>query len=318
MTTATANRVLPAHRVGKRIQGAKTIQEALAAANLAGEVKVSETPVSSAILTPNGVSTLTIADKFITYRETSDGVTPLGVVGSRYVPIQDLEAFDFLNLLIDESGLEVAGVGSMSRGKQTIIQMKIPTSIKVGGYDDVDLYLLAQNSHDGSTAFNVAVTPVRLRCTNQVRMALRTSKSKIAIKHTSSALTKVAQARETLKMVFEYQESFEREVEKLLSQEFLTDEYEKFVETLVPLDYKNASKAQITTAENTRQDLMNLWYADTQAPIFGSKWGAYNAVAEYADWIKPVRGAGDKEALRAERILSGATEELKNKALALL
>lgn len=318
MTTATANRVLPAHRVGKRVQGAKTIQEALAAANLAGEVKVSETPVSSAILTPNGVSTLTIANKFITYRETAKGVTPLGVVGNRYVPIQDLEAFDFLNLLIDESGLEVEGVGSMSRGKQTIIQMKIPTSIMVGGYDQVDLHLLAQNSHDGSTAFNVAVTPVRLICTNQVRMALRTSKAKIAIKHTSSALTKVAQARETLKMVFEYQESFEREVEKLLSQEFLTDEYEKFVETLVPLDYKNASKAQITMAENTRQDLMNLWYADTQAPIFGSKWGAYNAVAEYADWIKPVRGSGDKEALRAERILSGATEELKNKALALL
>ena len=80
MTTATANRVLPAHRVGKRVQGAKTIQEALAAANLAGEVKVSETPVSSAILTPNGVSTLTIADKFITYRETAEGFILLGAI----------------------------------------------------------------------------------------------------------------------------------------------------------------------------------------------------------------------------------------------
>ena len=318
MTTATANRVLPAHRVGKRVQGAKTIQEALAAANLAGEVKVSETPVSSAILTPNGVSTLTIADKFITYRETAEGVTPLGVVGNRYVPIQDLEAFDFLNLLIDESGLEVAGVGSMSRGKQTVIQMKIPTSIKVGGYDDVDLYLLAQNSHDGSTAFNVAVTPVRLRCTNQVRMALRTSKSKIAIKHTSSAITKVAQARETLKMVFEYQESFEREVEKLISKQFTADDFSGLVTTLLPLDYKNASKAQITTTENARTDLWQLWLAPTQENIKGTKWAAYNAVAEYADWVKPVRGAGDKELLRAERILSGATEELKNKALALL
>jgi len=67
-----------------------------------------------------------------------------------------------------------------------------------------------------------------------------------------------------------------------------------------------------------RGDLLNLWNAPTQDGIRGSKYAAFNAVAEYADWFKPVRGGSDKEVMRAERILTGAGDELKTKALALL
>ena len=320
MTVLAENRVAPAVRLGKRISGATNIQEALANAGLDGEVKVSENPVSTPIITELGVTNLVIPDKFITYRTmpATGELKPLGVVGNRYVPIQDSEAFDFLNLVVDETGASVEGVGTMAGGKQTVMYIKMPNSIKVGGYDQVDLNLMAHNSHDGSTAFTVAVTPMRLFCTNQVRMALKTSKSKISLKHTFGAKAKVAQARETLGLVFDYQEAFELEVERLLAQEFDTDQFTKLVETLLPLDKANASKAQITKTEEAYSTLNGLWYADTQATIFGTKWAAYNAVAEYADWFKPVRGGQDKELIRAERIVSGASDELKNRALALL
>ena len=320
MSVATQNRVAPAVRLGKRISGASSIQEALVSAGLDGEVKVSENPVSTPIITETGVSNLVIPDKFITYRTMAGTgeMRPLGVVGSRYVPIQDIEAFDFLNLVVDETGANVEGVGTMAHGKQTVMYIKMPNTIKVGGYDQVDMNLLAHNSHDGSTAFTVAVTPMRLFCTNQVRMAIKTSKSKISLKHTFGAKAKVAQARETLGLVFEYQTAFEAEVERLIAQEFATSEFEKLVETLMPLDMDNASKAQITKTQEAKATLNGLWYAETQSSIFGTKWAAYNAVAEYADWFKPVRGGSDKELIRAERIVSGASDELKNRALALL
>jgi phage/plasmid-like protein (TIGR03299 family) len=320
MAVLAENRVAPAVRLGKRISGASNIQEALVNAGLDGEVKVSENAVSSPIITDSGVTNLVIPDKFITYRTipATGELKPLGVVGNRYVPIQDSEAFDFLNLVVDEVGATVEGVGTMAGGKRTVMYIKMPNGIKVGGYDQVDLNLLAHNSHDGSTAFTVAVTPMRLFCTNQVRMALKTSKSKISLKHTFGAKAKVAQARETLGLVFEYQTAFEAEVERLIAQEFDTSQFEKLVETILPLDKANASKAQITKTQEAHATLNGLWYADTQATIFGTKWAAYNAVAEYADWFKPVRGGEDKELVRAERIVSGASDELKNRALALL
>ena len=320
MAVLAENRVAPAVRLGKRISGATNIQEALVNAGLDGEVKVSENAVSSPIITDSGVTNLVIPDKFITYRTmpATGELKPLGVVGSRYVPIQDSEAFDFLNHVVDETGATVEGVGTMAGGKQTVMYIKMPNGIKVGGYDQVDLNLLAHNSHDGSTAFTVAVTPMRLFCTNQVRMALKTSKSKISLKHTFGAKAKVAQARETLDLVFDYQIAFEAEVERLISEQYDIDQFRKLTETLLPLDKANASKAQITKTQEAYSTLEGLWYADTQSNIFGTKWAAYNAVAEYADWFKPVRGGEDKELVRAERIVSGASDELKNRALALL
>lgn len=107
MSTIAENRIEPAKRVGSFVRGATSIEEALTLANLDGRVKVSESAVSAPILTSNGVTNLSTNDKFLTYREKANGeLTPLGVVGSRYTPIQDVEAFDFLNLLIDESNAQ--------------------------------------------------------------------------------------------------------------------------------------------------------------------------------------------------------------------
>ena len=319
MSTIAENRIEPAKRVGSFVRGATSIEEALTLANLDGRVKVSESAVSAPILTSNGVTNLSTNDKFLTYREKANGeLTPLGVVGSRYTPIQVVEAFDFLNLLIDESNAQIEVVGTIAKGKQTVMSIKMPSSILVGGMDAVNLGLYASNSHDGSTAFSVSISSIRLRCTNQVAGLVRNAKRKISYKHTSGALGKVAQARQTLEMTFKYQEAFEQEVERLLSERYNAGDFAKLVETLMPLDRANTSKTQIETITASRLDLFNLWSADTQANILNTKWAAYNAVAEYADWIKPVRGGSDKEVIRAERILTGATESLKEKALALL
>jgi len=317
------NRIAPAERIGAFVRGASNIQEALTMANLDGKVKVSESPVSAQVRTMGEfgekLTTLTTGDKFLTYRQKLNGeLTPLGVVGNRYTPIQDVEAFDFLNLLIDESGAEIEVVGTIAKGKQTVMSIKMPSTILVGGMDPIDLGLYATNSHDGSTAFTVSISSIRLRCTNQVAGLVRNAKRKISYKHTLNALGKVAQARQTLEMTFAYQDAFEKEVESLIAAKYSTDEFFGLVQQLMPLDVPNSSKKQFETVTSARIDLMNLWSADTQANIFGTKWAAYNAVAEYADWVKPVRGGSDKEIIRAERILTGSTEMLKEKALALL
>lgn len=304
------------HKLGVVTPNALTAQDALETAQLNWEVKVSEQPVGAIV---DG-KVLTIPDKFVTYRNhPKKGLSALGVVGNRYTPIQNNESFEFLNQIADESGAVFETAGSLGNGERVFMTMKFPQSMTLGGVDVVDNYIMAVNSHDATTAFTVAVTPIRAVCTNTVRLALNNAVSKISLRHTANATAKVQQARETLGVVFKYQEEFQREVERLLSIDMTDSSFNKFVEKLIPLPTrKDATEREVNTVERKRSEIIGLWNAPTQANVKGTAWAAYNAVVEWSDWAKNIRGGEDKTALRAERVILGQGEELKQKAQLLL
>ena len=311
-----SNREVAWHKLGTVTPNALTAEEALQTAQLDWLVKVSESPIQTVV---DG-NTITLENKFLTYRNhPKKGLAALGVVGTRYTPINNLESFNFLNHIADESGAVFETAGSLGNGQRVFMTMKFPETMSCGGVDLINNYIMAVNSHDGSSAFTVAVTPIRAVCTNTVRLALQQAKSKISLKHTAGATAKVQQARETLGIVFKYQEAFEKEIEEMLSIKITDKQFQHFIEALVPEPKKkDASERQINSAEKKRSELTGLWNAPTQQNIAGTAWAAYNAAVEWADWVKPVRGADDKEDLRAERMLFGGSEKFKAKAQLLL
>jgi len=304
------------HKLGTVTENALTAQSALQIAQLDSVVKVSEDPIYTKV---DGKE-IQLDKKFLTYRNhPKKGLTALGVVGSRYTPIQNIEAFDFLNHIADETGAVFETAGSLGNGERVFMTMKFPESMMIGGVDTINNYIMAVNSHDGSSAFIVAVTPIRAVCTNTVRLALNQAKSRVSLKHTIGATTKVQQARETLGIVFRYQEEFEKEVNEMLSIKITDKQYTEFVKTLVPEPkMKDPTERMVNSVEKKRGELMALWNAPTQQNVAGTAWAAYNAVAEWADWVKPVRGGEEKDDLRAERMLFGGAEKLKHRAQLLL
>ena len=305
------------HKLGTVTAGALTSEEALKTAQLDSLVRVSDEPIYTRI---EGEE-IEMPKKFLTYRNhPKKGLTALGVVGTRYTPIQNLEAFEFLNHIADETGAVFETAGSLGNGERVFMTMKFPESMKLAsGQDVIDNYIMAVNSHDGSSAFIVAVTPIRAVCTNTVRLALASAKSKVSLKHTAGATAKVQQARETLGVVFAYQEAFEAEVEAMLSVKVSDAQYKKFIEAVIPEPKKKeVTDRQLNSIEKKRGELMALWNAPTQQNVAGTAWAAYNAVAEWADWVKPIRGGDDKDDLRSERMLFGGAEKLKARAQLLL
>jgi phage/plasmid-like protein (TIGR03299 family) len=304
------------HKLGTITPDALSANDALKTAQLDWVVKVTEQSIFSKV----DDKTIQLDDKYLTYRDhPKKGLSALGVVGNRYTPIQNSDAFEFLNHIADESGAVFETAGSLGNGERVFMTMKFPDSMKLAsGTDVIDNYIMAVNSHDGSSSFTVAVTPIRAVCTNTVRMALDAAASKVSLKHTAGASAKVQQARETLGIVFKYQEEFEKEVEKLLSEKFTDTQYKKFVEALIPEPKNDSTTRKENSVEKVRSELMGLWKAPTQAIVANTKWAAYNAVVEYSDWVKPVRGGEDKQELRAEKIILGNGEKLKQKAQLLL
>lgn len=327
-----SNREVAWHKLGVITDGAQTADEALKIAQLGWEVFKSEKPVSVIVPDKNGNWSdedgknlvITSKDKFATYRYHPKSGKPeaLGVVGSRWTPVQNAEAFQFLNDLADESGAVFETAGSLNRGAKVFMTMKMPDSMNIGGVDKVDTYLMAWNTHDGSTSFNVVVTPIRVVCSNTLAMAISDATNTFTARHTANVGGKIQMARETLSMTFKYVEEFEAEAEALISQSMTDNQFKKLIEQLIPLkeDESGAtitSGRALTLADTTRATISALWKAPTQANIAGTKWAAYNAVAEYADWARPIR-AKDESVARATRIITGKQNKLKSKVLSLL
>src|ERR1051326_1240365 len=96
----------PWHQLGVQLQNPATAQEAIQAAGLDYKVKLK--PVKTIVNRKHKV----VPNTFATVRTDTSEI--LGVVGSRYEPIQNKDAFSFFDALVgsDEAIYETAGVRS--------------------------------------------------------------------------------------------------------------------------------------------------------------------------------------------------------------
>ncbi len=205
------------HKLGQVLPGAFTAAEAMQHAQLGGW-NVRKEPLQTVVVGRDGVTTLPIENKFATVRTNPETGTPevLGVVGSAYRPIQNEAHCEILDALVDESGAHFETAGSLKGGRQVFLTMKLPHGIQVGGVDHVDTYVAALNSHDGSTAFRLLVTPIRVVCANTQAAAIRRAKASFSIQHSAGAPGRIQAAREALGLTFAYMDAFQAEAEKML------------------------------------------------------------------------------------------------------
>lgn len=240
----------------------------------------------------------------------------LGYVGRGYTIHQNEEMVEFLEAVADASGAHFDTAGYTKNGAKTFVSMKLPEGIKIGGEDAHDLYLLATNGHDGFNAFQVSVVPIRLACTNQITMAVRNAKQSWKIRHTTHMAGRIDEARTSLELTFDYIDAFTEDLHRLLDTEFTEAEFDRLTRDLLPDGKTESATAKV---QERRDEMMRLFVdADTNTYGRGTKYAAFNAITEYADWYAPVRG--DKDGTRrAARIMeAGPVQEFKDTAHRLL
>ena len=294
----------PWHNLGQQLDHPATAEEAIEAANL--DYTVVKKPLQAVI---HGKRRIDVPDYFATVR--TDTQEALGVVGSRYSPVQNRDAFGFFDTLVgsDEAIYETAGV--LNRGERIWILARLPGYIRLLGKDVVQKYLLLYNSHDGSSMIRAKLTPTRVVCNNTLSVALAGMEQEVRIKHTPSAMEKLEEAHKLLGLsnsVYDLLES----IFKRMSLTKVTDkQLLRYVETLIPDNPESESKAR---TENIRQTILNLHQAVEDAKVIrGTAFGAYNAVTEYSDHMTAVKDPNR----RLNSIWFGGSEKLKVKAFQL-
>lgn len=274
------------------------------------------------VIDEHGVTpSLPVPDQFATVRTNpvTGGTDVLGVVGAGYTPIQNEAHAALLDSVVDESGARFETAGSLRGGRSVFLSMKLPTTMQVGGIDPVDLYLIALNSHDGTSAFRLMVAPVRVVCANTQALAIRRAQSTFSIRHTSGAHGHIAQARAALGLTFKYAEAFQAEADRLIAQSITDDQFSDIIGKLWDAPTSTSARSR-TISENRTGTLRQLFRAsETNEAIRGTRWAAYQAVTEYTDHFAPIGDKGNPTLARAERVAgSGTVTALKTKAFELI
>ena len=229
----------------------------------------------------------------------------LGVVGERYVPLQNEDLFSFGDNLLDGGGRwETAG--SIKNGRVVFGSIALTDSITLdpnGRADKIDNYLLINTSHDGSVAIQASITPVRVVCANTLNLALSNFKGKkdvkqtFKIRHTQTAEGKIAVAREALGLAHKYIDEFSLMANAMIEKEITGKQFDEIVALAYPAPEKDAKGSQ--KKYDGKIELLNdIYVGQYNNTISGTAWGAYNALTERLDWYRNSRG-GNNESIYA-------------------
>lgn len=211
----------------------------------------------------------------------------LGVVTDRYKVVQNTEAFAFTDELLG-SGVRYETAGSLQNGRKVWLLARLPSEFVIAG-ERISPYLVFSNTHDGSGAVRVAVTPIRVCCNNTLNLALKTAPRSFSMVHTGDIKGKIGEARHTLFMAEQYMEKLGMEFERLREQEMTERQVIEYMEMLLPIE-SGASPVTVRNMQKLRDD-MEARYFD--APdLKGTGNNAYrfiNAVSDFATHADPIR-----------------------------
>jgi phage/plasmid-like protein (TIGR03299 family) len=309
------------HNLGTVFDTEKNTSEMLAAANLNNwNVRLEDLEIPASL----------VSDKSYQYvvrtNPTDKSQTDvLGIVGERYVPLQNEDLFSFGDNILDGGGRwETAGsirggrvvFGSLALERETVLDPN-------GVADVVKTYLLINTSHDGSIAIQASITPVRVVCANTLNVALNRTKKKDGVKqsfkirHTQTAEGKITVARQALGMANSYMDEFDKMAHAMIAKEISAKDFNDIILAAYPkpdLDTKGAVKKW----ENKVDMINDIYTGEYNGMISGNAWGAFNALTERLDWYRSARGGNSESMFAAASGFDPAINAEKNRLLSIV
>lgn len=281
-----------------------TVEKVPLMAYLPKSVKKDPTPPNEeGALSPNSMTT--VPKRFGVQRMDTGEV--LGTVGETWQPVQNLEGFAILNDVIAQASsldegykLWIESAGALDNGRKVWVLAHIDADMQIAG-EEYRSYLLFMNGHDGRTSVTAAAVNMRVVCANTLNYAIYEENGKqkakgdpvpriVRVRHTTKAAQRIQEAHAILGMRDRHAEKLAQQAEWLVETKFTDAEFQGFLEGLMPIQDEGTPAA--TMIEDRRAAVTRLWTeAPNLEPIRGTKWGALQAVVEYADHGREFKSA---------------------------
>lgn len=304
---------LPWHGIGTPVEANVGYLEMMKAAGLDWEVELKS--LQTATVLPGGkIATLAVTShKAVVRKQNGHSARVLGVVGNAFRPVQNVEAFQFLDSIRSEKKIEYHTAGSLGDGEKVWVLTKLPGDLRIGKSDLVEKFLLFSNSHDGGGACRVMFTPIRVVCQNTLNAAIGQvfgykktgtfgSKAKegeegVAIRHVGDMNRKLDLAAKTLGLAVNYYDTLQEQFAQMAATKITLAQFTTVVDEMFPLAEATQATSKVGNA-GIRSRIAELLEAGPGAQFETSKgtaWGLYNAITRYVDHERTTTGKTDLE-----------------------
>ena len=312
VSTETLERVNPFEALGTDTNGLMTASQCMEKAGLNWSVDLHDCYVNI-----NGEFVKTNYNK-IPVR--SDNNFPFKAVGNRYVPFQNTDVFSFMDSVIDDSNSRYAYAGTFENGALVYITIALGDDIKIGD-DNVVPYFTIINSHNGSTSIKAITTPIRITCSNTLQLAVKNAVSSFSFRHTFNAKSKVAQAKQSLEIGYQYYDDFGKELNQLTEISTNVDDLKKMLDVVFPVVAERTdiegnilNEGAITKVKLAHNKIVeNFENADSYS-VVNNAWGMLNAVNDWELWSAEIRGNASRFERQAKTSVSGRIHPITDKA----
>jgi phage/plasmid-like protein (TIGR03299 family) len=265
---------VPWHGLGTPVSGLATAEEAIVAAGL--DTVVTLEPVYQLLLDGKHRQ---VPESFLVVRDVDEKV--LGKVSKRYVPIQNRQAFDFCDALVDSDEAKYDTAGALRGGKEIFISAKLPKGTQILG-DELMGHLLLSTAHTGLRALTARYVVTRVVCANTLSCAFGEAVPVWSFPHVTGIEEQVEQAREALQLVTAYDAEFAKIAERLAETRLVLTQADKVLGDALP--------DRMRSAENVGAVMANLANSSTiKDEHRRTMWGLFNAFTEWSEHQRPVR-----------------------------
>jgi phage/plasmid-like protein (TIGR03299 family) len=251
--------------------------------------------------------------RFDTVNVKSRNGKTLGTVGGRYVPIQNVDVFNFFDEVVRSKKARYTAAGELQGGRMVWLQAKMDDLLILKN-DIVERTIVFVTSHDGTLPLSAFFTPKRIVCTNQLTRVNR----QISIRHTmnSKSKEKISEAQRVFGLALNFYERFEQEAKAMTKIKMDKNGLREYFGKV--LDVENIKEELPARKEESLERFISLTEKGQGTEISGVRgtlWGAYNAVTEFADHHAEVQGEEDDPSNRIRSSWMGSGSRLKEKAL---
>ena len=215
-------------------------------------------------------------------------------MGKDYEVLQNIEAFNLVDEILQSGRATIETAGAIDEGKKAFICLKVDKSIIVGSEDEIKQYVLIANSHDGSLAITATPTNVRVVCNNTLTAALKGATGAIKIRHTSNAAFRLNEAAKVLKLIADNTQAntdnYNAMRKMQISKEQMFNYFGNIFCTMQEIKDLQAGKRTKEVLSTRKQNILSevLYFAEKgqgqKMAMDGQNinmWSAYNAVTGY-------------------------------------
>ena len=280
--------------VTKLIQEAPTSKDALHYAGLDWEVQQTPVYMENGIEIPNYKANV---------RNTDNSC--LGIVTDRYKIVQNTEAFEFTDAIVGETENGVVTyetAGSLCGGRKIWLLAKMPIQKVLD--DDVEPYMFFSNSHDGSGAIKVGMTPIRIVCNNTLNMALAGAKRSWSTKHVGDMQSKLEEAKLCLSMADQYMQNLDIEADRLANAKLYKEQIDEILDEMFPID-DNDTERKKQNVQSVKDDFYIAYFMPDILKFGESAWRAVNAMSDMVTHATPKRNTKSFNENRWGKIMDG-------------